>query len=218
MATNINPISGGTERKVEKIITAEDIKDAEEIAKNEFNERTLERLKNLPNTTNFFFIENTLKTEITSINPDKKENDLGDLVNVEVSGTGEIEVFDKTKIEERANEVFANLKPEGYKESNLVFNTKTWEISEEKGGIITIKTNADISYIPDFNFDEIKSKIANVQIDKAPSVLKDFKFVLDVRTSYFPDSYIPNFLRYVPDEPDRIEIRIEAKEEQRLIN
>lgn len=209
IAANVRPIAGGTPKKTVNIVSSDDLKALEEKALNYLKGTILLKITTDPNNVNkYLFSENSLKMEKISVQGDQ-EGQEADVVNLTVRAKGTIDAIPKDSINNIVDEMKASMAPDGYYLDEKTFKYNLSVASTNNDFIITI-TASGIGRV-NLNIDELKSKLANQSLNEAENIIKSIPNIHGFSVSYTPD-YIPEFLRKVPSNPNKIQIRLIAED------
>ncbi len=209
IAANVRPITGGTPKKTVNIVSGDDLKALEEKALDYLKGSILLKLTTDPNNVNkYLFSENSLKIEKISVEGDR-EGQEADVVNLTVRAKGTIDAIPKESINKIIEEMKATMVPDGYYLDEKTFKYNLSVTSTDNDFTITI-TATGIGRV-NLNVDELKSKLANKSLNEAENIINSIPNIHSINTMYTPD-YIPEFLRKVPGNPNKIQIRLIAED------
>jgi hypothetical protein len=210
-ASNIKAISGGTPKKMVKVVKAEDIKTADENAMKELSARLLDKIKIDPaNARDFIIADNTLAVEKISSEADLKEGQDGDAVNVTVKAKANVQAFKKDQIGDIVTAIKNEAKPDGYylDERNTSFSSKV--VSADTKGI-TVEVTLNSIARPEINVEELKRSLGGKNFGESDTVLSQVKNVSGYTKTYEPQS-LPQFFWKIPDNPSRVQIKLVAEQ------
>lgn len=209
VALNIQPLTGGTPKKIVKTVTASDLKNLEEKAMKDLKSILLTKITTDPNnSTKYIFSNASFKIEKLSSDGDK-ENAETEIVNLTVRAKGTIEAIPISNIMPIIQEIKSTIAPEGYYLDEKTF-TYTIDSSSSGDNFLINITAKGIGRI-NLDIKELKSKIAGKSLKESENILKSIPNISGVNTDYAPQ-LMPEFLRKVPNNHDKIQIRLIAED------
>lgn len=213
VASNIQPIAGGTPKKTVKIVSDEDLKKLEEKALSDLQKTLLTKIKLDPNNSSkYIFADQTLKIEkITSEgDPAGKETEIA---NMTVRAKGTMDAFSKDNLGSVIEEMKSSMAPEGYYLDEKTFNYIISPAVSDGNNISFTITGKGIARV-NVNLNEVKNSIAGKNLEESGQVIRSLPNI-SVSSEEFSPLAMPDFLRRVPNDHQRIQIRLIAEDPEK---
>lgn len=211
VSTNINPIKGGTPKKTVKVVTENDIKKAEQEAIESLKKRLLRKIKEDPENSNFLLSESTYQFDLLSSKPDNEEKTEAETVNVTIKGKASVKAFETDRLAQITEEFKETKNIDGYIMQDQTL-PNPWKIVTEAPNNLEIEINIQLKAVPDINPVELKTKLAGTRYNSIDEKLNKISNIEGYEKSITPDSSLPLFLRKVPNNLNKVEIRLVEKE------
>ncbi len=209
IASNIEAISGGTPKNTVKVVSAADIKAVEEKASNDLKNILIGKIKGNTNYNSKFIIsDSSFVMEKLNVETDKEGTE-AEVINTNISAKGIVDGFPKEQIQVVLDEIKKDIIPSGYYLDEKLFNSSAKVISSTPGKI-TIEVMANGIVRPVINIEEIKKNISGKSLSESTQEIQSTPNIKSHEFEYSP-SAMPEFLRRVPVDSNRIQIRLIAE-------
>jgi hypothetical protein len=210
LASNVKPIAGGTPKKIVKVVKAEDIKKAEESAMADLKNRLVDKIKNDPaNLSSFVIAESSIVIEKISSEPDLKEGQEGDIVNVTVRAKGTVDAFAKDQIDVVVNKMKTEVTPDGYYLDEK-FTNNSFKIVGQSAGKIDVAVTLNSTARPDIDLNEVKKSLGGKSYSESDRILGSIPHTTGYTKNYEPKS-LPEFFWKIPNSANRVQIKLIAE-------
>jgi ribosomal protein S8E len=204
-SSNIAPIAGGTPKVTVKVISAADIQSVEARAVEDLKVILVNKIKSNPTYNSQYIIsDNSIVVEKISAETDKEGTE-SEVVNTSVRAKGTVDAFPKEQIQKVIDELKTSFVPVGYYLDEKTFAPTNNVISSTPGQITIEVTVSGIARIK-VDEAELKKELAGQSLDEADKILALIPNSKSFTTEYTP-STMPSFLRRVPSDPERIQVR-----------
>lgn len=211
-ATNVKPISGGTPKKMIKIVAAADIKKAETAALSDIKSELLNKIKTDPaNYDKYIVSDSSLVVEKTESTPDVKEGQEAEFVNVDVKAKGTVNAFPKDQIDVVANKIKEEVTPKGYYLDEKFTPSPTSKVVSQTKDKIEVSVTVQSIARPEIDIKKIKEELTGKAYSDADKVLSSIPNITSYKKSFQPTT-LPQFFWKIPKEPNRIQIAVVAVE------
>lgn len=209
IASNIEALTGGTPKKIVKVVSAADIKAVEEKALADLRTILLNKIKSSSNNINQYIISDaTFVIEKISAQTDPEGTET-ETVNTSVQAKGTVDGFPKGQIQTVIDEMKVSSIPSGFYLDEKFFNSSTEVVSSSPGKIV-LKVSINGIVRPELDLAGLEKNLGGKSMSESEKILSDVPNTKSFTYDYSPSS-MPGFLRRVPSDPDRIEIKLIAE-------
>jgi hypothetical protein len=209
LATNVKSISGGTPKKMVKIVTKDDIKKAQDSALNNLKTTLLNKVKEDPENEKSLIADSTLKVELVSAEPDKKENEETEIVNVSLKAKASIQAFPSEEISTFMEKLKSEITPEGYYLDDKFTKTNSkLEKQRDKVNVVVVITSIAR---PKIDVDQVKKNLAGKSFKESDKIVSSIPNINGYTNNYEPQT-LPKLFWKIPKNTNRIQIKLVAEE------
>jgi hypothetical protein len=199
------PFSGGTAKNIVKVVSEKDITDLETKSLSDMKSVAYNKfITNRDFQTRYYFSQDQIKVEKISVDADEVGKET-DTLNMTLTAKASVDAFEKSQLEPVYQELRSSLAPQGYYLDSQQYRAIPPVFSFGPGGI---RAEVKVSGIARIQVDSasIKNQLMGKHISEAKKVLDGIPNVVSYRTNYTP-SIMPEFLKFIPNEQSKIEIR-----------
>lgn len=209
IASNIQPISGGTPKQTLRVISKDDIKAVEDKALLDLKISLLNKIKNNPNNKDkYIFFDESYTVEKIASQTDAEGTE-SEIVNTNLTAKGTIDVFPIDQIQSLVEEMKSKLAPSGYYLDNKFFNYSLNPIPSDNGKIV-LKVQVNGVARIDIDLEKLKNDLKGKSINEANSFISKIPNIEGFNSNYSP-TIMPEWLRRVPSDTERIQIKLIAE-------
>jgi len=211
LASNNKAFSGGTPKRILKIVAQADIKNAEDTALTNLKTRLADKIANEPANNQYEIAASSIQVEKISTESDVQVGQEAEIVNVTVKAKGTVQALPKEQITAQVQSIRAEVTPEGYylDEKSIA---KGYTITKQTKDSIEITMTFAAIARPTIDTAGIKEKLKGKPYGEAPAILDTIPNIKSYRTDFDPKT-LPQFFWKIPDNTNRIFINLNAVKE-----
>lgn len=205
-AFSLSGITGGTSKEV-KVVAQADMDTLKTELTNVLKQSLTSEIDSLVSASEVKLSDQIIFSE-PKVDSSKKAGDEGDTFDMTVTMEAKVAVIDKKHLEEVALALVAQ-------NSNGVENLKVEELADpvisnvtQSGGKVTFNLSAEAKVTAGITPEELKSSILGMNVGLAEDKLNNMEVIESVELNYSP-GYVPGFLKKLPEDTERIEVKIE---------
>ena len=208
VASNIKQISGGTPKKKVNVVAEEDLRKLEARASKELESIIKSNIISDPNNSRgYLFFNDSFRMEKVFSESDGV-GDEKEIVNFTLRAKGYLKAIDKSDILPRIEEIKGSMTPDGYYFDDRTFFYELYPLGTSNNAL---NVKVVISGIARVQIDMIslKNSLKSKPLSEALEILNNLDKVKVMEFRYNYD-FLPNYLKYMPDNTDQIKIRLLA--------
>lgn len=202
-AKNDNAFTGGDEKEV-TVVTQQDLTNLEKNLQDKLVKRAKEELvQRMPGGQ---ISDESIEIKIAKKQFDKKLDDEGNSINLEMEVQATALVYDENILKELLAKIAQEEVGEGQEALTQNVEIRSLDINRGKG-TLNLEGNYTANLTPKINVDEIRDKIAGKGIKKAREIIKENSEIAEVEITFSP-----NFIIFssIPRNKEKIDIKVEA--------